>query len=171
MNAFLLLAALALPVRAGDCRFDGACGPRPALTFAGDSPVVEPAVETEPWDGLRITAPEPERERPNAARVVPTPLGWTPAEDGSLKAGFYKGLDSGFKTVFAGVTYVAVAGIEASGAPQRANAGTFVFTALGVLLSIPASVIGVVVGAPLGALAGMIAEKASPGSTSRWFTF
>lgn len=171
MNAILLLAVLALPARAGDCRFDGACGPRPALAFADAASVEAPAVETKRWDGLHITAPEPERERSNAARVVPTPLGWAPAEDGSLKAGFYKGLDSGFKTVFAGITYVAVAGIEASGAPQRANAGTYAFTALGVLLSIPASVIGVVAGAPLGALAGMIAEKASPGSTARWFTF
>lgn len=103
--------------------------------------------------------------------VVPTPTGYTPAEEGSLKAGFYNGLDSGFKTVFAGIEYLPVLGMQASGAPYKSNAGTAAFTALGVLLAIPAAIIAAVLGAPLGAAAGMIAEKAAPGSTDDWFTF
>jgi len=103
--------------------------------------------------------------------IVPTPTGYTSAEEGSLKAGFYNGLDSGFKTAFMAIEYLPILGIEASGAPYQTNAGTIASTALGVLLAIPASIIGVVLGAPLGAAAGMIAEKASPGSTNDWFTF
>jgi hypothetical protein len=102
---------------------------------------------------------------------VPTPLGWTTAMDGSLKAGFFNGLDSGFKTVFAGIEYLPIRGMMACGDPYESNAGTIAFGALGILLSIPASIIGAVVGAPLGAVAGMIAEKVSPGSTKDWFTF
>jgi hypothetical protein len=102
---------------------------------------------------------------------VPTPLGWTTAMDGSLKAGFYNGLDSGFKTVFAGIEYLPIRGMEAFGNPYESNAGTLAFGALGILLSIPAAIVGVVLGAPLGAAAGMIAEKVSPGSTKDWFTF
>lgn len=103
--------------------------------------------------------------------IVPTPTGYTAAEEGSLKAGFYNGLDSGFKTAFMAIEYLPILGIEASGAPYQTNAGTIAFTALGVLLAIPAAIIGVVLGAPLGAAAGMIAEKASSGSTNDWFTF
>ena len=103
--------------------------------------------------------------------IVPTPTGYTTAMDGSLKAGFFNGLDSGFKTVFAGIEYLPVRGMEASGNPYESNAGTLAFGALGILLSIPASIIAVVLGAPLGAVAGMIAEKVSPGSTKDWFTF
>lgn len=109
-------------------------------------------------------------ERKNTTNV-PTPLGWTTATDGSLKAGFFNGLDSGFKTVFAGFEYLPIRGMMAFGDPYESNAGTIAFGALGMLLSIPASIIGVVLGAPLGAVAGMIAEKASPGSTTDWFTF
>jgi len=83
--------------------------------------------------------------------IVPTPIGWTSAEEGTLKAGFYNGLDIGFKTAFMAIEYLPILGIEASGAPYRSNAGTIAFTALGVLLAIPASIIGVVLGAPLGA--------------------
>lgn len=105
------------------------------------------------------------------ATIVPTPTGYTTAMDGSLKAGFFKGMDSGFKTVFAGIEYLPIRGMEAFGAPYETNAGTIAFGALGILLSIPASIIGVVLGAPLGAVAGIIAEKVSPGSTKDWFTF
>lgn len=104
-------------------------------------------------------------------RHVPTPTGFTEAEDGTLKAGFYNGLDSGFKTVFGGFTGLAVLGIEACGGPYASNAGTAIFYGLGVILSIPGSIIAAVIGAPLGAAAGMIAETVSPGSTSGWFTF
>lgn len=103
--------------------------------------------------------------------IVPTPTGYTSAEEGTLKAGFYNGLDSGFKSVFMAIEYLPILGIEASGAPHRSNVGTFAFTALGVLLAIPASIIGVVLGAPVGAAAGAIAEKVAPGSTNDWFTF
>ena len=103
--------------------------------------------------------------------IVPTPTGFTTAMDGSLKAGFFNGLDSGFKTVFTGIEYLPIRGMEASGEPYESNAGTLAFGALGILLSIPASIIGVVLGAPLGAVAGMIAETVSPGSTKDWFTF
>lgn len=98
-------------------------------------------------------------------------MGYATAMEGTLKAGFYNGLDSGFKTAFMGITYPAVFGIEACGAPYEANAGTFAFFALGVLLAIPAAIIAGALGAPLGAAAGMIAEKAAPGSTNDWFTF
>jgi hypothetical protein len=106
-----------------------------------------------------------------APRRVPTPTGWTDSEDGTLEAGFYKGLDSGFKTAFAGIVWPAVAGMEASGIPYRRNIAGDLFTALGVVLAIPATVVATFVGAPVGAAAGMIAEKASPGSTKDWFTF
>ena len=104
-------------------------------------------------------------------RYVPTPTGWTPAEDGTLKAGFLKGLDSGFKTAFAGIVALAIYGIDACGGFHVKNIGTYFFTGLGILLSIPASIVGAVVGAPIGAVAGMISEKVSPGSTRGWFTF
>lgn len=103
--------------------------------------------------------------------IVPTPTGYASAEEGTLKAGFYNGLDSGFKTAFMAIEYLPVRGIEASGGPYRSNAGTAAFTALGLLLAVPAAIIAAVLGAPLGAAAGMIAEKAAPGSTSGWFTF
>ena len=103
--------------------------------------------------------------------IVPTPTGFTTAKDGSLKAGFYNGLDSGFKTVFAGFEYLPILGMEACGDPYQSNVGTIAFTVVGLILSIPASIVGAVVGAPLGAVAGMIAEKVSPGSTKDWFTF
>ena len=105
------------------------------------------------------------------SNIVPTPTGYTSAEEGTLKAGFYNGLDSGFKTVFAGIVYLPIRGMEAFENPYETNAGTIAFGALGGLLSIPASIIGAVLGAPLGAVAGMIAEKISPGSTNDWFTF
>lgn len=103
--------------------------------------------------------------------IVPTPTGYTSAQEGTLKAGFYNGLDSGFKTTFMGFVGLPILGIEASGAPYKTNVGTVAFTVLGVLLAIPGSIIGALVGAPLGAAAGMIAEKVSPGSTDGWFTF
>lgn len=104
--------------------------------------------------------------------IVPTPTGYTSAEEGSLKAGFYNGLDSGFKTAFMAVLFLPALGIAASGGlHESTNAGTIAFTALGFLLAIPAAIIGVVLGAPIGAVAGMIAEKVSPGSTDGWFTF
>lgn len=134
----------------------------------GRAPVVAPA-SWKSASNLAVAGLESAVAKP--PRYVPTPLGYAATEDGTLKAGFFKGLDSGFKTVFMGFVYPAVAGIEASGAPQRSNVGTGVFTVLGVLLSIPGSIVGALVGAPLGALAGMIAEKAAPGSTARWFTF
>lgn len=104
-------------------------------------------------------------------RIVPTPTGWTNAEDGTLKAGFYNGLDSGFKTAFMAIEYLPILGMESSGAPNQINAGTIACMAVGILLSIPAAVIGAVLGAPVGAAAGMIAETASPGSTDDWFSF
>lgn len=137
----------------------------------GDTTTVPAAVMAEPVTSppLRVAAlADGEKKR---STIVPTPTGYTPAEEGSLKAGFYNGLDSGFKTAFMAIEYLPILGIEASGAPYQTNAGTIAFTALGVLLAIPASIIGVVLGAPLGAAAGMIAEKASPGSTNDWFTF
>ena len=103
-------------------------------------------------------------------RMVPTPTGFAEVEDGTLKAGFYKGLDSGFKTVFSGFVGLPVLGIQACGGPNESNFGTTVFYALGILLSIPGAIVGAVA-APLGAVAGMIAEKAAPGSTRGWFTF
>lgn len=118
-----------------------------------------------------LSAAAPAAGEKRRSTIVPTPTGYTSAEEGTPKAGFYNGLDSGFKTAFMAIEYLPILGIEASGAPYQTNAGTVAFTALGVLLAIPASVIGVVVGAPLGAAAGMIAEKVSPGSTNDWFTF
>lgn len=117
--------------------------------------------------GLTVTALKPEK----GYRKVPTPAGWRDDEDGTLTTGFFKGLDSGFKTGFGAIVWPAVAGIEASGAPYRENIGTIAFFSLGVILSIPASIIGAVIGAPVGAVAGMIAEKVSPGATKDWFTF
>ena len=104
------------------------------------------------------------------ARMVPTPTGFAQVEDGTVKAGFYKGLDSGFKIAFAGFVGLAVLGIQACGGPTTSNFGTAAFYVLGVLLSIPGAIVGAVV-APLGAVAGVIAEKAAPGSTKDWFTF
>jgi hypothetical protein len=106
-----------------------------------------------------------------APRQVPTPAGWTEGEDGTLKTGFYKGLDSGFKAAFAAIESPAVYGMQAAGTPYKDNLATTLFMGLGVVLSIPAAVIGAVLGAPIGAAAGMIAEKVSPGSTKTWFTF
>lgn len=139
-------------------------------------PGADTAVSAVGADSQATTTPALNAASPDAAargrsRVVPTPTGYTSAEDGTLKAGFYNGLDSGFKATFMGFVGLPVLGIEASGAPHETNVGTFAFTVLGVLLAIPASIIGVLVGAPLGAAAGMIAEKISPGSTDDWFTF
>lgn len=119
--------------------------------------------------GLSVASLDSGEEK--RSTVVPTPTGYTSAEEGTLKAGFYNGLDSGFKSAFMAVEYLPVLGIEASGGPFQTNARTIAFTALGVLLAIPAAVIGVALGAPIGAAAGMIAEKVSPGSTDDWFTF
>lgn len=106
-----------------------------------------------------------------APRRVPTPTGWRDSENGTLEAGFFKGLDSGFKTAAAAILSPAVAGLEAAGAPYRDSAAGYFFTGLGLLLAVPAWVVGALVGAPIGAAAGMIAEKVSPGSTKDWFTF
>lgn len=133
---------------------------------AEDVPAVAAASAPAPSPALAVSAPEK-----RAVRRVPTPTGWTDSEDGTLEAGFYKGLDSGFKTVFGALEWPAVAGMEASGAPYRENAGTYAFMGLGILVSIPAAIVGALVGAPIGAAAGMIAEKVSPGSTKDWFTF
>jgi len=130
---------------------------------------VAPAVSAGGTASWKATAPSAgEKKR---STIVPTPTGYTSAEEGTLKAGFYNGLDSGFKSTFMAIEYLPILGIEASGAPYRTNAGTIAFTALGVLLAIPASIIAVVLGAPIGAAAGMIAEKVSPGATNDWFTF
>ena len=110
-------------------------------------------------------------DRKRRSTMVPTPTGYTSAEEGTLKAGFYNGLDSGFKSVFAGIEYLPVRGMEAFGNPYESNAGTIAFGALGILLAIPAGIIAAVLGAPIGAVAGMIAEKVTPGSTNDWFTF
>lgn len=131
----------------------------------GDIPGVAAAAPA-PRPALAVSAPA----KP-VPRRVPTPTGWTDSEDGTLEAGFYKGMDSGFKTVFAGIVCPAVAGMEASGVPYRRDLAGDLFTGLGVLLAIPATVVAVFVGAPLGAAAGMIAEKGSPGSTKDWYTF
>lgn len=126
--------------------------------------------------GVAVAA-APARQEPLAAapkpapRRVPTPTGWTESEDGAIETGFYKGLDSGFKSAFAGIVWPAVAGMEATGIPYRRGVAGDLFTGLGVLLSVPATVVAVFVGAPIGAAAGMIAEKISPGSTKDWFTF
>lgn len=112
-----------------------------------------------------------EAGRKSSPHRVPTPTGYTDAEEGTLKAGLFNGLDSGFKSVFAAIVSPAVIGIQACGAPYASNAGTIAFAALGVLLAIPASIVAVVLGAPFGAVAGMIAEKIAPGSTDDWFTF
>lgn len=117
--------------------------------------------------GSTVSVVEPVKK---SVRKVPTPTGWRDDEDGTLTTGFYKGLDSGFKAGFAAIEFLPVAGMEAFGTPYRENAGTIGFMALGVLLSIPAAVIGAVA-APFGAVAGMIAEKVSPGATKDWFTF
>lgn len=124
------------------------------------------ASDPAPRPALAVSAPA----RP-APRRVPTPTGWTDSEDGTVEAGFYKGMDSGFKTAFAGIVWPAVAGMEASGIPYRRNLAGNLFTALGVVLAIPATVLAVFVGAPVGAAAGAIAEKVSPGATKDWYTF
>ena len=119
------------------------------------------AAKPAPTPTLAASAPA-KRE----TRRVPTPTGWTESEDGTVEAGFYKGLDSGFKTAFSGIVWPAVAGMQASGIPYRENAAGYFFTGLGVILAIPASIIGAVLGAPIGAAAGMIA--AAPASSSFW---
>lgn len=136
---------------------------------AADAPEAVAAVNTVPSASLNAALPSVEAK--SSARWVPTPTGYANAEDGTLKTGFFKGLDSGFKTAFMGFVGLPILGIEASGGPYASNAGTVAFTILGVILSIPGSIVGALVGAPLGAAAGMIAEKVSPGSTDGWFTF
>ena len=141
------------------------------LNESGDGAAPEVAPIAADPRSPSLSAAGPDAGGKPRSRVVPTPTGYANAEDGSLKAGFYKGLDSGFKTAFAAIIYPAVRGIELSGGPQETNAGTVAFTALGLLLSVPASIVAVVLGAPVGAAAGMIAEKISPGSTDGWFSF
>lgn len=61
MYAILLLAVLALPARAGDCLFDGACGPRPAAVLAGSPLDDADAAENaglDRWDGVKKGASE-----------------------------------------------------------------------------------------------------------------
>lgn len=149
------LDCLKASAEGGSCLGDG----------AANAPVAVPVHSSSP--GLTVTVVVPEKK---SARKVPTPTGWREDEDGTLTTGFYKGLDSGFKAGFAAVEWIPVAGIEAFGTPYRENAGTIGFMALGVILSIPAAIIGAVA-APFGAVAGMIAEKVSPGATKGWFTF
>ena len=112
-----------------------------------DVPAAVTAARTESKYSLSVVTLSPEEKRPSTN--VPTPTGYTTAEEGTLKAGFYNGLDSGFKTVFAGIEYLPIRGMEAFGNPYESNAGTLAFGALGILLSIPAFIIGVVLGAPL----------------------
>ena len=119
-----------------------------------------------PAPSLTVLVIKPEKRY----RRVPTPTGYRDDEDGTLTTGFFKGLDSGFKAGFAAITWPAVAGLEASGMPFQENIGTIGFFVLGVILSIPAAIVGAVA-APIGAVAGMIAEKVSPGATKDWFTF
>ena len=98
---------------------------------AGDIPGVAAAAPA-PRPALAASAvPKP------APRRVPTPTGWTDSEDGTLEAGFYKGLDSGFKTAFAGIVWPAVAGMEASGVPYPSNVAGGPFTRLGGLPARP----------------------------------
>lgn len=170
LMTFVLSAARAEAGTALDCLDDSA--------RAGNlEACLNEADRNEDIPGVAASAPAP---RPALAvstpvkpapRRVPTPTGWTDGEDGTIETGFYKGLDSGFKTAFAGIVWPAVAGIEASGAPYRENVGTTAFFILGTILAIPAAVVGAFVGAPIGAAAGMIAEKVSPGSTKDWYTF
>ena len=144
------------------------CLGEPARDAAAPAVAVGPASVSTPAS-LTVSALRP---APNKAyRRVPTPTGYRDDEDGTVATGFFKGMDSGFKVVFAAVVAPAVAGIEASGGPYKGNAGTWVFTGLGFLLSIPASLIGALVGAPIGAVAGIVAEKAAPGSTKHWYSF
>lgn len=167
MNKLLLVVAAiatAVPARAGsalEClKASEVClgrTPAGAPAVAGRSSISGPAVRST-------------KSVKKPVRHVPTPTGWRDDEDGTLTTGFYKGLDSGFKSGFAAVEWLPVAGMEAFGAPYRKNAGTIGFLALGVILSLPAAVIGAVA-APFGAVAGMIAEKVSPGATKDWFTF
>lgn len=138
----------------------------------GEAEATAPSVagaETGRPTSLTVVTLKPVTEK--SYRRVPTPTGYRDDEDGTLSTGFFKGLDSGFKTVFAAITSPAVAGIQACGAPYRENLGTIAFFGLGVFLSIPASLLGAVLGAPVGAVAGMIAEKTSPGSTKDWYSF
>lgn len=167
MNKLLLLAAIAaaVPARAGsalDCL-------KSAEVCLGERSTSAPAVAAvrSSSAGLTFLSVEPVKK---PARHVPTPTGWRDDEDGTATTGFFKGLDSGFKAGFAAVEWLPVAGMEAFGTPYRENAGTIGFMALGVILSIPAAIVGAVA-APFGAVAGMIAEKVSPGSTKDWFTF
>lgn len=108
-------------------------------------------------------------------RWVSTPWGFTTVENGSLKAGALGGMDSGFSVAFAAVEYVPVAILERGNGMMENRQGTageyidYLAMGLGFLLSIPAFVIGALVGGPIGAVAGMIAEKVSPGSTGGWF--
>lgn len=144
------------------CLYESGKGDSEAVSASGTAPA-----GTAPSLGVAsLDAGENKR-----STIVPTPMGYTSAEEGTLKAGFYNGLDSGFKTAFMAIEYLPILGIEASGAPYQTNAGTIAFTALGVLLAIPAAITAGVLGAPIGAAAGMIAEKVSPGSTDGWFTF
>lgn len=177
MNKLIVLVvmvACAGPARAGsalDC-LKTAAGDAGMQGCLGQAGVAAPAVAAEGTErppSLTVTTLGPVMEK--GYRRVPTPTGYRDDEDGTLSTGFFKGLDSGFKTVFAAVTAPAVAGLEASGAPYRENPGTIAFFVLGTILAIPASIIGALVGAPIGAAAGMIAEKVSPGATKDWFSF
>lgn len=166
----LTVIACAVPARAGsafECleasARDGGC--------LGETAIEAPAVvagTSSPAPFLTVPARKPVEAK--GYRRVPTPTGWRDDEDGTATTGFFKGLDSGFKAGFAAISWPAVAGLEATGAPFQENAGTIAFYGLGVILSIPASIIGAVA-APIGAVAGMIEEKVSPGSTKDWFTF
>lgn len=152
-SAFDCLQASA---RSEGCLAEG----RPEPTLVAARPAPRPA------PSLTVTTMKPGK----GYRRVPTPTDWRDDEDGTLTTGFFKGLDSGFKAGFAAVEWLPVSGMEAFGTPYRENAGTIGFMALGVILSIPAAIVGAVV-APFGAVAGMIAEKVSPGATKDWFTF
>lgn len=137
---------------------------------ANDAPEVSGANAEPPAAAPTLSAASANAVKTRRSQTIPTPLGYTTAEEGSLKAGFYNGLDTGFDAVFVGIVYPAVLGLEAAGAPRENNAGTAAFFALGVLLAIPAVILACALGAPLGAAAGMIAEKISPGSTEDWLT-
>lgn len=179
MNKMILLTALIVcssfdVARAGtnaalDCLKASANGG--GLSACLNEPAAGAALAVSAGGAASRSALAPSAGEKRRSTTVPTPTGYTSAEEGTLKAGFYNGLDSGFKTAFMAVEYLPVLGIEASGAPYETNAGTVACMAVGILLAIPAAIIGAALGAPIGAAAGMIAEKVSPGSTNDWFTF
>jgi hypothetical protein len=134
-----------------------------------DAAAVTAVTAQSPTPPVTVSVQKPVQTK--GSRRVPTPMGWREDEDGTATTGFYKGLNSGFKSVFAVLTLPAVALREAFESPYGENLGTYVAAGLGFFLGIAGVIVGALVGAPVGAIAGVIAEKVSPGSTKSWFTF